>query len=405
MWAVATIGLSATAPGQSFSISLFIDHYIADFNLDRTTVSSLFGLGTFLAALSLTWVGRRIDRHGNRRAGVAIAALFALALLACSLVGGPLTILLSFIAIRALGQGSLGLNSSTAVAQWFVRRRGLMMGLSIIGFALFQRIYLPWLQHIIDLHGWRQAWLILGVGIGTLVLPRTWLYRRHRQLHDGLRPAGEAGRADPHPSPHDDNWTLRQSMRTPAFWTFLSARALCTAWGTGLIFHQVSLFSGRGHAPLVAAETYGLAALTTAGFTLISGLLIDRARPGFMIALQLGGLMLANGLAVVMTEPWILTLYALAFGFFMGIGSVFDGTVWVKLYGRRHQGAIRGFVTTASVIGTSIGPIVFGAAYDHAGSYDIALLLGMALAVSSGLLSLLVPMPQRPAAVTHSQDG
>ncbi|HSH28048.1 MAG TPA: MFS transporter [Wenzhouxiangella sp.] len=155
IWAVATLGVSATSPGQSFSVSLFIDHYIADFGLSRTTVSGLYGVGTFVAALSLTWVGRQIDRHGNRWAGTIIATLFALALLACSLITGPLPILISFIAIRGLGQGSLGLNSTTAIAQWFQARRGLVMGISLVCFALFQRLYLPWrrIQFRLDIVG------------------------------------------------------------------------------------------------------------------------------------------------------------------------------------------------------------------------------------------------------------
>ena len=148
-----------------FSVSLFIDHYIADFGLSRTTVSGLYGLGTFLAALSLTWIGHQIDRRGNRLAGTIIAGLFALALLACSLITGPVTILISFIAIRGLGQGSLGLTSSTAIAEWFNARRGFVMGISLVCFALFQRLYLPWLQSYIDAHGWRQTWLLLGSAV------------------------------------------------------------------------------------------------------------------------------------------------------------------------------------------------------------------------------------------------
>lgn len=157
IWFVASIGLFATSPGQSFSVSLFIDHYIADFNIDRTTVSSLYGLGTFIAALGLTWVGRQIDRRGNRVTSVLIAGTFAVVLIACSFIIGPFTIFLSFIAIRGLGQGSLGLTSTTIIAQWFYKRRGWVLGLSLVGFALFQRFYLPWMQNFIEVNGWRAG--------------------------------------------------------------------------------------------------------------------------------------------------------------------------------------------------------------------------------------------------------
>jgi MFS family permease len=143
----------------------------------------------------------------------------------------------------------------------------------------------------------------------------------------------------------------------------------------------------------VAASTYGQIAVMTAIFTLFSGWWVDRLRPGFMIALQMLGLCAATGLAMVMTSSNLLFVYTLAFGIFMGIGSVFDGTVWVNMFGREHQGAIRGFVATAGVIGAAIGPIVFGVAYDHLGSYNPSIWLGIVLAMIIMVSGLLVKLP------------
>lgn len=396
VWFVATIGLSATAPGQSFSVSLFIDHYIVDFGLDRTTVSGLYGLGTFLAALSLTWVGRQIDSQGNRRMSIVIALLFALTLMACSLITGPITILISFIAIRGLGQGSLGLVNSTAVAQWFQRRRGQVMGFSLVAFALFQRFYLPWMQAFIETHGWRAAWLFSGLGMAFVILPLLGIFLRDRPENFGLVPDGRAeSLSDSRKVEPEENWQLTEALRTPIFWAFTFARMLAGAWGTALIFHQLSLFDGLGYAPDVAANTFGQIALVTAGFTLVSGWLVDRLRPGYLIAIQMLALTAATGLAMVMTTPLLLFLYTIAFGIFMGVGSVFDGSVWVSLFGRQHQGAIRGFVATTTVIGTAMGPTVFGLAFDHLGSYNPSLWLGIILALAAMFFSLVVKKPAK----------
>ena len=86
VWAVATVGWIASSPGQSFTVSLFFDFFIEDFGLSRTAVSSLYGAGTFAASLALTWVGLQIDRFGNRKMGVVIAAFFAIAVVLLSLV-------------------------------------------------------------------------------------------------------------------------------------------------------------------------------------------------------------------------------------------------------------------------------------------------------------------------------
>lgn len=394
VWFVATIGLFATSPGQSFSVSLFIDHYIVDFKLDRTAVSGLYALGTFLAALSLTWVGKQIDRRGNRQVSIVIALLFAIALLACSLITGPLPILLSFIAVRGLGQGSLGLVSLTAIAQWFQRRRGAVVGLALVAFAVFQRFYLPWMQAFIATHGWRSAWLVSGLIMLLFVLPLLGLFLRDQPEAFGLTPDGTI-RAMPDGLPVviEENWRLSEAQRTPAFWAFMFARVLANAWGTAVIFHQVSLFEGLGYSAAVAANTFGEAALMTAGFTLVAGWLVNRVKPGYLIVTQMLGLMLVSALAINMPTPALLLLYAAAFGIAMGVGSVFDGSVWVTLYGRQHQGAIRGFVATVTVIGTAIGPVVFGLAFDNLGSYTAALWLGVVLTFAAIVAALIVKKP------------
>jgi hypothetical protein len=48
-WAIAVTGLLAvfaSAPGQSYGFSVFIDSILADTGMSRTTLSALYALGT-----------------------------------------------------------------------------------------------------------------------------------------------------------------------------------------------------------------------------------------------------------------------------------------------------------------------------------------------------------------------
>ena len=112
--------------------------------MSRTAVSGFYGLGTFIASLGLTWVGRKIDQYGSRKVGIIIIIAFAMVLMSLSVfITGPITLFIAFFAIRFLGQGSLGLVSSTSLQRWWRWRRGWVAGLALVGFSLFQRIYLP----------------------------------------------------------------------------------------------------------------------------------------------------------------------------------------------------------------------------------------------------------------------
>ena len=405
VWAVATLGMIATSPGQSFTVSLFFDRFILDFGLDRTTVSGLYGLGTFIGALTLTWVGRQIDLRGNRLTGVIISALFALVLMALSLISGPLTLLLGFIAIRGLGQGSLSLVNSTAVAQWFKRHRGRMLSLTVVIFALFQSAYIPWLHQMLESFDWRQVWIILGLGVGLTILPITWLLMRNRPEDFGLYPDGQSEAEEQAQIANEDNWTLSEAKRTPIFWIFIAGRLLWPAWGTGLIIHVVSLFGALGYEPIIAAETLGRSALVMGLMSLVAGGLIDRFHPGRLIALQMTTYILTLVLAMGMSQPWMLVVFSIVYGMTGGIGSVFDGAVWVNLFGRQHQGAIRGFVITTQVLGSALGPVLFGLSYDFLGGYNPVLWLGIALGAFALVLSFFARKPQRQRKFVPVIDG
>lgn len=398
IWLVALIGMLCSFPGQSFSVSLFMDFFIEDFGLDRTAISSLYGAGTFAVSLVLTWVGRQIDIWGNRRVGVAVGAIFGIVLLLCSLINGPIMLFFAFAGMRGLGQGSLPLVSSTAVANWFRYRRGRMMSLLALSFALFQGLYVNVARVLLETMDWRQAFIVLGVAVALLAVPAFAFLMRNRPESYGLTPDNAAQAEDGKEAADadaEDNWTLAEALRAPILWVFIVARMLPSAWGTGLILHQVSIFADLDYSVQVATETFALISIFTAGSALLAGYLIDRIKPSYVAALQMLALLAASLLAMSMRETWLLIMYALAFGLGMGIGYVFDGAVWPNLFGRQFQGEIRGFVYTASVIGSAIGPAIFGISYDYAGGYDLALWMGAGLCLVVLLLALAVPSPKR----------
>jgi len=378
-----------------------MDSFIQDFGLDRTTVSSLYGAGTFVASLGLTWVGRQIDSLGNRRVGLAIGILFFVVLLLCALINGPIMLFFAFAGMRGLGQGALTLVSSTAVANWFRQRRGRMMSLLALAFALFQGIYVNLLRMLLESMDWRQVFIVLGVGVAALAVPSFGLLMRDRPEQYGLMPDNAPSDESQNDQQHmdvEDNWTLSEAIRTPILWVFIFARILPSAWGTGLILHQVSIFAVLNHSAQVATETFAMISLFAAGSALLAGYLIDRFKPSYVAALQMIALLSACALAMLMRDTPLLIAYALAFGLGMGIGYVFDGAVWPNLFGRRFQGEIRGFVYTSSVIGSALGPALFGLSYDLSGSYEIVLWLGAGLCLVVLVAALLTPPPRRKAA-------
>lgn len=405
IWIVATIGMSASMPGQTANVSLFVNQWIGEFGLEgRGTISLLYGVGTFIASLTLTFVGNRVDKHGARTMAIIIAILFALALVYMALVQNLLMLMFGFILIRGLGQGSTTLVHTIAIANWFQRMRGRMMAFALIGFSLFQRIYLPFVQQTLETVNWRTVWLLLALGIVLLVVPLAGSLLREKPEHFGLRPDGDGtlpeDSEDTAPSAAqsttEENYSLREAAQLPIFWVFLVGGMMSPAFVTGIIFHQESLFGIGGYNAQIAAETVANALLLSSVSTLITGYLVDRIRPNWVRAMELLALaILMVSSAFLGRSPLILPLWTVTLGIVMGTGGVFNGAVWANLFGRAHLGEINGFVSTMTVLGTSLGPYILAISYDAVGNYALSLYIGAAVALIPMLAGVFLTKPRR----------
>src|SRR5699024_1463081 len=110
---IAGLGVFFSGPGQTYSNSAFIDEYIRDFGWSRSQVSGLYSLATLLAGLIMIFVGRFIDRFGQRIMMVSIGTLFGLACFFNSIVSSMWMLALGFFLVRLLGQGSMSLIPNT----------------------------------------------------------------------------------------------------------------------------------------------------------------------------------------------------------------------------------------------------------------------------------------------------
>ena len=371
----ATFGMFMTTPGQTLGVSVFLDRIVADLGLSRSAVSLMYTAGTLVGSLSLPFIGRFIDRQGPRTAVVAISALFALACVWMGFVGGPLGLLIGFVLIRGLGQGALGLVSLHVINLWFVRRRGLAVGLSGLGMAVATALFPFAIEALIGNFGWRTAYIILGGLVAVTILPLgAWLYRGRPELY-GLQPDSAVQKT--HTKQLEERaYTLGQARRTLSFWLFSVSDFFVAALGTGLIFHHYDIMAVGGVDRLAAAAVFVPFGFITAGTNLLTGVPMDRVPPRFLLSLMLLLLCASLAFAPYATTPGGLVLaYGVVLGLSQGMKGAIQGSVYAHLFGREHIGAIKGFAITLSVAGTAFGPLLFALGTGWLGGYTPILLL------------------------------
>ncbi len=393
-----TLGAMMTIPGQTTGVSIFIDHLIVDLGLTRSGVSTLYLVATLVGSLALPFVGRFVDRRGPRLAVTVIAAAFALACVWMGAARDALMLLIGFTLVRALGQGSLSLVSQHVVAIWFVRRRGVAIGMVGVGMAIATASFPTLIERLIEASDWRIAYMLLGALVACTILPVGALVFRDRPERFGLLPDGpaqgaaDAGGGAPRPAPkalrRERHHTPDEARRTLTFWVFLTGLFFSSTLGTGLVFHHYSILAEGGLDRLDAARTFVYYGITAAAANLGTGALIDRVAPRFLLSASVAALAATLVFAALFVGPATVVPYGILMGLRTGSFSSLQGNVFAYYFGRRHLGSIKGWVSTVLVVGSALGPLLFAVGFDLLGSYTVTV---AASALPPLVLALVVP--------------
>ncbi len=372
---VAGVAVFLSGPGQTYGVSPFVEPMLAELGWSRSLFSAAYSAGTLVSAGALLLVGRQIDRWGSRWV-MALAALgFGVALLTMSAVTGALTLLVGFSLLRSCGSGVLTLGARTLVPQWFVRRRGRAFSLLGLASTLSLAAIPPVNEALIGAFGWRGAFRASALVMLLVLLPLVALAVRNRPEDVGQHPDGErapTGTAGGEGSA-DEGATLKEALRTPAFWGLLGASAVPSLVVTGLAFNQVAIFTDRGLPGTLAAATFSVESAVGVPATLLAGWLVDRYPLRFILAAGQVCLLVAMVVLLMSNSPAWAFGYSAWRGASSGLWMVAADVAWPAWFGRKHLGSIRSVGFAVGVVGAALGPLPFGFAYDLLGGYSPAI--------------------------------
>lgn len=356
----------------------------ADASLPYTLAMIGFGLGG-------VFMGRLADRRGVWLpvviGGVCLGVGFFL--------GGTATNLWTFSLVQGVLVGMLGSSASFAplmadTSLWFVRRRGIAVGICASGNYLAGAIWPPLVRLGVEAHGWRDTMMAVGLFCFASMVPLAFLLRRRPPTHNfsaGPQPVPQV--AAPKPSAMT---SLGISQRALLALLCLAGVACCVAMAMPQV-HIVAYCSDLGFGPARGAQM--LSVMLAAGVVsrLVFGLISDRI--GGLRTLLLGSVL--QGIALILFIPFqdMASLFAVSalFGLFQG-GIVPAYAIIVREYFPAAVAATRvGIVIMFTLGGMALGGWVSGWIFDKSGSYEAAFLNGIAwnllnLIIVLGLLAL-----------------
>lgn len=392
---IAALGLFFSGPGQTYSISIFINHYINKFSWSRSLISSIYSVATLTSGLILTMVGKKIDKFGHRKMLSIVSIIFGFACFWMSFVFNPVMLFIGFLLLRLLGQGSMTLIPQTLIPHWFKQKRGLALSIMGVGGVVGSSLLPPLNDWMINSVGLNFTWRFWGLLLIFFMAPAGWFFVRNKPENIGLKPDGVKEydkniEVTPRVHISNDPWTLKKAMTTRAFWFMIYCAVVPSLVNTGLTFHMVSIINEKGFSSGFAAYILSITAMVRFPLTFVAGYILDRMKVYIVKGINFSLLAVAIFLVLQADSKISLIIYALVHGIFVAFDAVSTGVVWPNYFGKKYLGSIRGFAMTAMVIGSSLGPLPFGIAYDMFGGYKeimVAIIILPLLAIVASLIS------------------
>ncbi|MDY0884714.1 MFS transporter [Dongia soli] len=376
----------ASCFGQTFFVSLFNPALQAELGLSSGRLGLLYSGATLCSALSLIWLGRKIDHWDLRLYTLLACLLMILGTGLMSLAGSTAVIAVAFYLLRISGQGLLSHISLTSMARYFDQSRGRAIGLASLGFPAGEALLPICAVSLIAAIGWRQSWQLIALIVALLMVPALlWCLKGHAARHAAFTAVQATAQGTARGAHRPAPGLLISDRR------FLLCLPTCMASPfiiTGLFFHQATIAAAKGWSLDWLALCFVAFAVTQALTTFQSGHLVDRFGAIRLVPVYL----LPMAAALIVLSFWRTPLAALIYMIGIGVTSGFDTTigtsVWAELFGVQRLGSIRATVSALSVFASALSPVFFGELIDRAVTADAIALGCMAYCLACALLSL-----------------
>lgn len=395
----ATMTLMATF--SYYGMGIFLEPIRSHFGWSTLAFTTGLSLARLEGGFLAPFVGYFIDKYGPRKlmlAGISVCGLGYL------LLSQTMSLPYFFLVYIVLIQGgiSLGMGNAptTAVANWFQRRRGTAMGIVNLG-ASFGGIFSAPLAWIITSFKWNGALIVAGITVWIIGLPMALIVRHKPEpygyLPDGRIPINsdisDSKNVETSEEDVEINFTAKQALKTMAFWSIgltFAARQLVT--GSVALF-LVPLLQERGMSLTEAASIITLMSFIgmpgRVGFAWLGDKYDKRWVMATCFIFQSIGLILFIILGGNIGITFFLILYAPAYS---GVLPLLPA-IQADYFGRNQFATIRGLMAPVGTASVVLGPIIVGIIHNFFNSYEPAFFV---LAVSNIMALIFIVLTKRP---------
>ncbi|BCB02524.1 MFS transporter [Bacillus sp. KH172YL63] len=395
------------------SSGVFIEPFENEFGWDRSVISLAFAVGLFLYGISGPFMAALIEVLGLKKIMLLSMGTLFFGTLFTFVMNEPWQLIIIWGIVIGLGSSLFLTVLSPYVAnRWFVKRRGLAVGILTASTATGQLILLPILAIIIDHYSWRGAIsLISSLSIVMLVI--IILFMKSSPSDIGIQPYGSEENDKENEESTKKNPIiiafngLTTAIKVKEFWLLAGSFFICGLSTSGLIgTHFVSYCLSYGIPLVTAASLLSFMGIFDLVGTTLSGWLSDRFDSRWLLfwyyALRGGSLIL---LPLALSEGSVTLLM---------IFSIFYGLDWIatvpptinisrQIFGVSKSGIIYGWIFAAHQAGAAVAAFGAGVIFNRLSSYTWAFLMaGIFCALASLFVIIIKKRPIQEGRTSNS---
>ena len=381
------------------SSGVFIDPFEQQFGWSRTSISFAFALSLFLYGFSGPFMAAFVEKFGLKRMMIGSMTLLTIGLASTFIMRSEWQLMLIWGIMIGIGSGLFLTVLSTQVAnRWFVKRRGLAVGILTAATATGQLILLPVLAWLVDTYSWKVAILLIFV-LGLLMIIFIAILMRNYPREMGIGPYGQDN-VIKEETPLVGNpfmaaiHALLEGVKAKEFWLLAGSFFICGLSTSGLIgTHFISYCISFGIPVVTAAATLSFMGVFDLIGTTVSGWLSDRFDNRWLLFWYYS----LRGISLLMLP------FALENGSFgwLIVFSIFYGLDWIatvpptigltrQRFGIQKSAMMYGWMVAAHQVGAAVAAYSGGVIYNVFGSYQWAFLLAGAFCFLASLFVIAI---------------
>lgn len=286
-WIVAAITFATLFASAGFrsAPSVLILPLEDEFGWRRDVISAALAINVLLFGLTAPFAAALMDRFTVRKVVMSALTVIGIGALLTIWMNKSWHLMLLWGVVVGIGTGSMALVFAATIAnRWFVKKRGLVIGVLTAAGASGQLVFLPTLARLAQDPGWRASSVMISIA-AFLMVPLIYLFLKEDPQSIKTTPYGAA-----------DNWqppvlekgnaarvaleTLRDAAKVRNFWYLVGSFFICGLSTSGLIgTHFIPAAHDHGMAQVTAASLLALIGVFDVVGTITSGYLTDRIDP------------------------------------------------------------------------------------------------------------------------------